>query len=56
MAAFHSASDWAEATFSNAKLGDNRRTKRLVERAGRMANSTGHSFSSAWLGTPSETS
>ena len=50
MTALHNASDWAEATFSNAKLGDSRRTKRLVDVAGRMANSTGRSFSSACMG------
>ena len=53
MKALHNAGQWAEATFSKAKLGDKRRTKRLVDVASRMAQSTGRSFSSTCLGEES---
>lgn len=53
MQALHNAANWAEAVFSQAKLGDKRRTKRLVDVAGRMAQSTGCSFSSTCLGEES---
>jgi hypothetical protein len=53
MQALHNAEKWAEAMFSQANLGDKRRTKRLIDLAGRMAQSTGRSFSSTCLGEES---
>ena len=38
------ASVWAQATFQRAKLGDSRRTKRLVQLAGQLAAHTGQSI------------
>lgn len=44
-ATLHKAKDWGEAIFSRVRLGDKRRTNRRVDVAGRMAQSTGSSFS-----------
>ena len=41
----HNAKIWAQKTFGTAALGDTRRTHRLIEIAGRMAQSSGKSAS-----------
>ena len=43
----HNAKLWAQKTFGAATLGDTRRTQRLVDIAGRMAQNSGNSASSA---------
>lgn len=39
----HNTTDWAQAMFGTAKIGDNRRTQRLVDIASRFADNTGRS-------------
>jgi hypothetical protein len=39
----HNTTDWAQAMFGTAQIGDNRRTQRLVDITSRFADNTGRS-------------